>query len=301
MNRHWQAFFADGIVRTTEDFGTQGADPTHPLLLDWLATEFVAGGWDIKRMHRLFVTSATYRQSSPVTAQHLRVDPENELLSRMPRFRVEAELVRDVALSASGLLTRRIGGPSVFPPQPAGVTELSFGTLAWNTSPGADRYRRGLYTFMKRTTPYAAFLLFDAPSGETCTVRRTSSNTPLQALTLLNDAVFVDAAQALARRAVHEAPSEPARALDFMFRCCLVRPPSEAEAADLLAFYRQQRERFATGGADADAVLASVPAAAAADADPAHPCEPTVPAEDLAAFTTVARVLLNLDETVTRE
>ncbi|HZY86218.1 MAG TPA: PSD1 and planctomycete cytochrome C domain-containing protein, partial [Gemmataceae bacterium] len=188
MNRQWAAFFGRGLVRTAEDFGYTGDPPTHPELLDWLAVDFVGRGWSLKAMHRLIVTSATYRQSARVTPELLARDPENRLLARGPRFRLEAELLRDAALRASGLLSPRLGGPSVFPPQPPGVTtEGAYGALAWKPSAGPDRYRRGLYTFSKRTAPFAAFTTFDAPSGEACVARREASNTPLQALTLLND------------------------------------------------------------------------------------------------------------------
>ena len=188
VNREWEAFFGRGIVRTSEDFGTQSALPTHPQLLDWLATEFMEGGWSLKHIRRLIVSSAAYRQHSAVTPELLERDAENELLARGPRVRVSAETVRDIVLAASGLLTREIGGPSVFPPQPDGVTLISYGDLNWKADQGSRRFRRGLYTYAKRTNPYALFGTFDAPSGETCVVRRNRSNTPLQALTVLNDA-----------------------------------------------------------------------------------------------------------------
>ncbi len=191
MNRQWAAFFGRGLVRTVEDFGYQGERPTHPELLDWLAVSLVEAGWSMKTMHRLIVTSATYQQSSRLTPLLLAKDPENRLLARGPRVRLEAEVIRDSVLRQSGLLCEAIGGASVFPPQPPGVTtEGTYGGLAWNVSPGRDRYRRGLYTFTKRTAPYAMFTTFDAPSGEVCVARRDVSNSPLQALTLLNDVVF---------------------------------------------------------------------------------------------------------------
>ena len=200
MNRQWAAFFGRGLVRTAEDFGYQGEPPSHPELLDWLALELPRQGWSMKRMHKLIVMSATYQQSSRATPELLAKDPENRLLARGPRVRLEAEVIRDAALRASGLLSERVGGPSVFPPQPAGVTtEGTYGGLDWKVSPGGDRYRRGLYTFTKRTAPFAMATTFDAPSGEVCVARREVSNTPLQALTLLNDPVFEEAAQALGR------------------------------------------------------------------------------------------------------
>ncbi len=178
VNRQWQAFFGRGLVRTGDDFGYQGSPPTHPQLLDWLAVEFVRKGWSLKAAHRRIVTSATYRQASGVTLEALAKDPENKLLSRAPRVRLDAELVRDSALAAAGLLTERIGGPSVFPPQPASVAEGSYGGMTWNVSPGPDRFRRGLYTFSKRTAPFAMLATFDGPSGEKCPARRDVTNTP---------------------------------------------------------------------------------------------------------------------------
>jgi hypothetical protein len=264
VNRHWQALFGQGIVRTTEDFGMRGEPPTHPELLDWLALEFPKRGWSIKALHRLIVTSATYRQASHVRPELLKLDPTNKLLAHGPRFRIEAEAVRDVALRASGLLSEKVGGPSVFPPQPEGGNAASYGGFNWKTSTGPDRYRRGLYTFTKRTSPYAMFGLFDGPSGEACVARRDRSNTPLQALTLLNDQVFQEAARALAASTPGASPE--ARAA-LMFRRCVTRPPTPDELQALVAFYRQQREHM----------------------------------DDNAAWTAVARALLNLDETITKE
>ena len=290
MNRQWQAFFGKGIVRTTEDFGTQSSPPTHPKLLDWLATEFIRRGWSMKQMHRLIVTSATYRQQSRITPELLEKDPENLLLARGPRFRVEAETIRDIALTASGLLSEKIGGPSVFPPQPKGVTSLSYGQLTWKTSEGPDRYRRGLYTFAKRTTPYAMFGTFDGPSGNTCVVRRSRSNTPLQALTLLNDSSFVEAAQTLARQELTDGPpTAEARIIDI-FNRFLTRAPDDQEQAAILKFYHEQLARFRAGKLDAAEV-----AGVAADALPEH-----VDLAELAAWTTVVRAVLNFDETITK-
>jgi hypothetical protein len=284
MNRQWAAFFGKGIVRTTEDFGYQGEPPSHPELLDWLAIEFVKRGWSLKQMHRLIVTSATYRQSSAVTPSLLAHDPENRLLSRGPRVRLDAELVRDAALTASGLLSPKIGGPSVFPPQPAGVTsEGTYGPLAWNVSAGEDRYRRGLYTFSKRTAPYAMFQTFDAPSGEVCVARREVSNTPLQALTLLNDQVFLEAAQALGKT-VAARPGTAADRAAYLFRRCVTRPPSREEAEALLRFYTVQRGRFERKELDAAAI--------------AGPGEGDI--NDRAAWTALSRSLLNLDEAITK-
>jgi hypothetical protein len=314
MNRQWAAFFGRGIVRTTEDFGYQGEAPSHPELLDWLAIEFVRQDWSMKRLQRAIVTSSTYRQSSRADAARLARDPRNELLSRGPRARLEAELVRDAALQASGLWSRRIGGPSVFPPQPENVTtEGAYGRLNWTTSTGADRYRRGLYTFAKRTAPYAMFTTFDGPSGEACVARREQSNTPLQALTLLNDTVFLEAAQALgSQTAALAKESDEARAA-WLFARCLSRPPAPAELSLVARFYAAQAARFAAGDLDptplAGSTLAGSTLAGSTLAVPtagAAPATTSVPAglNDLArraAWTATARAILNLDEMITKE
>ncbi len=297
MNQLWQTYFGRGLVATPDDFGTQGEPPTHPELLDWLAVEFPRRGWSMKAMHRLIVTSATYRQDSRATVEQTARDPRNELLARGPRFRVEAETIRDVALSAAGLLDDRVGGPSVKPPQPEGATSLSYGQEAWKPSTGGDRYRRGLYTFIKRTAPFAAFATMDAPSPEVANMRRERSNTPLQALTTLNDVVFLEAAQALGRRLVREAATPEAR-VDRGYELVLGRPPRDDERARVLAYRDAQLARFRDGGLDA---------AKAAGLDVDAPPTPLlaapqgVDADELASWTAVARVLLNLDETVTKE
>ncbi len=287
VNRHWQAIFGRGLVRTTEDFGLRGEPPSHPELLDYLATEFVARGWSVKQIHRLIVTSATYRQASKLTPELKERDPSNVLLARGPRLRVEAETVRDMALGASGLLSPAIGGPSVFPPQPPGVSDLAYGSSSWPTSQGADRFRRGLYTYLKRTSPYATFTTFDAPSGENCVVRRERSNTPLQALTILNDPVFVEAVQALGKRVVESNVSEPADRARMLFRWCLSREPSSDELSELLEFYQVQLARLQKGQLDAKAIA---PIDSAFDRLP-----------ELAAWSLVGRAILNLDEFVTKE
>ena len=209
VNRYWEQLFGRGIVETSEDFGTQGAPPTHPLLLDWLATEFMRDGWSMKKMLRLIVTSATYRQSSDATPELEEKDPYNLLLARGPRFRVPAEMVRDVALAASGLLSPKIGGPSVFPYQPEGVWDRPYNDDKWEESKGEDAYRRSLYTFIRRTSPYPSWTTFDAPTREFCTVRRVRTNTPLQALTTLNDPAFFVAAQALGRMILQDGGLTP--------------------------------------------------------------------------------------------
>ncbi len=225
VNRFWEALFGRGIVETSEDFGTQGERPTNPDLLDWLATEFMRQGWSMKKILRLMVTSATYRQSSRVTPELQELDPYNKLLARGPRFRVDAEIVRDIALSASGLLSQRIGGPSVFPYQPEGVWDRPYNDDRWVISEGEDRHRRALYTFIRRTSPYPPLITFDAPTREFCTVRRVRTNTPLQALTTLNDPAFFEAAQALARIMVSEGGPDPGAKLSYGFRRVTSRMP----------------------------------------------------------------------------
>jgi hypothetical protein len=292
VNRQWAAFFGRGIVRTLQDFGYQSELPSNQELLDWLAVEFMKGGtsqgsrpWSFKALDRQIVTSATYRQASNITPELLARDPDNALMARGPRVRLEAELIRDSALKASGLLSGKIGGPSVFPPQPASVTtEGAYGQLAWKTSEGEDRYRRSLYTFTKRTAPFALFNTFDAPSGEACVARREVSDSPLQALSLLNDTVFVEAAQALGRSLAEWNKGDDARAVET-FRRFLVRPPEKEELEMLTVFARQQRERFASKELDAEKVAG----AGAGDAI------------ERATWTTVARAVMNLDEAVTKQ
>lgn len=234
VNRLWARLFGKGIVATEEDFGIQGEPPTHPQLLDWLATEFVRGGWDVKAMLTTMVTSATYQQTSDVTPDRLEADPDNSLLSRGPRFRLSAEMLRDQALAASGLLSAKMGGPPVMPWQPDGIWQVVYSSKQWETSPGEDRYRRALYTLWRRTSPYPSMTTFDAPSGETCTIRRIRTNTPLQALVTLNDPTLMEAAQHLAGRSSQVGGSSAAERLDHIFRSVLSRPPSEREIDRLL-------------------------------------------------------------------
>jgi hypothetical protein len=248
-NRQWQAFFGRGLVKSLEDFGYQSEAPSHPELLDWLAVELVRQGWSMKKLHRLIVTSQTYKQSSVRTDEAGRIDPENVLLSRGSRFRLDAEIIRDSALKAAGLLSAKMGGPGVYPPQPASVTtEGTYGKVEWKTSEGEDRHRRSLYTFIKRTAPFAMSTTFDAPTGESCLPRRDVSNSPLQALTLLNDQMFVEAAQAMAKAVIAAAPDDEAR-LRNVFRRCLTRPPAEDELAMLKTFLQKQRDRKLEGEA----------------------------------------------------
>jgi hypothetical protein len=266
VNRQWQAFFGNGFVRLLEDFGYQSQPPTHPELLDWLAVDFVKSGWSMKKLHRLIVTSATYRQSSVVTQELAEKDRENLLLARGSRFRLDSELVRDGALSAAGLLSSKMGGPGVFPPQPASVTsEGTYGRIDWKTSEGEDRTRRSLYTFIKRTAPFAMATTFDAPTGESCIARRDVSNSPLQALTLLNDEMFMEAARALGAKAMATATDDVGR-ITFVLRRCVTRPPAADELTTMKAFVAAQRDRKV---ADKDI------------------------------WTAVARAALNLDESIT--
>jgi len=288
VNRLWEALFGRGIVETSEDFGSQGQRPTHPELLDWLATEFMRQGWSMKKILRLMVMSATYRQSSRVTPELLERDPYNKLLARGPRFRVEAEMVRDVAWAVSGLLSPKIGGPSIFPYQPEGVWDLVYNDDKWVMSEGDDRYRRGIYTFIRRSAPYPSLITFDASSREFCTVRRVRTNTPLQALTTLNDPVFFEAAQALARKIMVDAGPNPSAGIVYAFRRCLARHPKPEELNRVLAFYNQQLDRFRKDGKAAGK--------AAKDSN-----VPTSQVPELAAWTMVSNVLLNLDETITKE
>jgi hypothetical protein len=284
VNRHWAMFFGTGIVRTLQDFGYTGDAPVHPELLDWLALEFMRSGWSVKRLHRLIVTSATYQQSSRVTQELLARDPDNRLLARGPRVRLEAEMIRDALLRASGLLSQKINGPSVFPPQPASITtEGAYGAIQWKPSPGEDRYRRGLYTFMKRTAPFAMAATFDGPSGEFCVARREVSNTPLQALTMLNDATLTEAAQSLGREFAAKAGGVPER-VELLFRRCLTRRPTAAEATALRRFLESQRTHFAAKPDDATRFAG-----------------PGDHAAERAAWTALARALFNLDEMIVKE
>jgi hypothetical protein len=292
VNRFWSQLFGRGLVETEEDFGTQGLEPSHPQLLDWLAVEFMrpaspdAAAWDIKRLLRLIVTSAVYRQSS-VAAQSIELrDPDNRLLARGPRHRLEAEMVRDQALAVAGLLSRKQGGPSVYPPQPPGLWRAAFnGERTWATSTGDDRYRRGLYTFWRRTVPYPSMATFDAPSREICTLRRTPTNTPLQAFVTLNDPVFVEAAQALARRIVREGSETVESRARFGLRLCLGRPPSETQIRELVELFRVEQAHYSQDTA----------AAAQIATDPLGPLPDGMDLAASAAWTVVSNVLLNLD------
>jgi hypothetical protein len=296
VNRFWQTYFGNGIVKTQEDFGVQGEAPVHPELLDWLATEFVRTGWDIRAMQRVIVTSATYRQASSVSAELLQADPENRLLARGPRGRLPAELIRDTALAAGGLLNGRIGGPSVLPYQPPGLwEEMAFGegfsAQAYQQSHGKDLYRRGMYTFWKRTVPPASLATFDAPDREKCTARRAQTNTPLQALVLLNDPTFVEAARALAQRALVAGGKDDRARLRYAFRLATARTPDATETGVLRDLLRARRQEFSRNRQAALKLLAVGESPRDKRLDPA----------EHAAWTTVASVILNLDETVTKQ
>ena len=302
VNRAWQAIFGTGILETADDFGVRAAEPSHPDLLDWLAVEFMdpstssgqAGGWSQKQLIRTIVTSATYRQSSKVTPSLLEVDPQNRLLARGPRFRADAEVVRDVALAASGLLDERVGGPSFYPPVPESLFALSYLDVDfWEAALAPERHRRSLYVFRRRSMPDPMLATFDAPSGESACARRARSNTPLAALAAMNEPIFVEAAQALALRALREGGQTDADRAAYTFRLCTGRVPKPAEVEQILSLLASQRQRIADGWMSARELSTGDPGKL-----------PEIPAgttpTDAAAWTIVARVLLNLDETVTK-
>jgi hypothetical protein len=288
MNRVWQHYFGLGLVETENDFGTQGTPPSHPELLDWLATEFIARGWSMKEMHRLIVTSATYRQASRVRPELTTIDPRNRFLARQNRVRLDAELVRDAALTSSGLLTRTVGGPSVFPPQPQGVYSFTQIPKDWKAATGPDRYRRGLYTYFWRSAPHPGLTVFDAPESNTTCTRRNRSNTPLQALTLLNDQAYLEFAQGLAARVQAESQGTDDERLAYAFHLCLTRQPTAGERETLSRLLDQQLNSLRKNPDEARALASSQ-----------LPKDADVPR--YAAWTMVARALLNLDEFITRE
>ena len=302
VNRIWESYFGRGIVETTEDFGTMSEKPTHPELLDWLAVEFmhptipdpdgrVAAPWSLKHIHALIVSSATYRQTSKVTTSLLEKDPFNRLFARGPRIRLEAEAIRDQALAVGGLLSAKLGGPSVMPPQPAGIWQIVYSGDNWETPKNEDKHRRGIYTFWRRTSPYPSMMTFDAPSREFCVVRRVRSNTPLQALTLLNDPVYIEAAQALGRRVlVEKSKANDRERIEHAFRLAVARKPTREEASRIAALLEAKRVEFAADAKSAESFatsqLGKLP-------DGLTPTE-------AAAWTVVANVLLNLDELITK-
>ena len=332
VNRFWARLFGTGIVETEEDFGTQGTPPTHPELLDWLASTFMkeedgrqkaedkilagiqearkpgnetsitlspshrltrfsnACGWSMKRLLRLIVTSATYRQAGLETLEKRAADPRNLLLSRGPRFRLPAEEIRDQALAVSGLLSAKMYGAPVMPPQPEGIWHTVYSGLKWQVSPGEDRYRRALYTFWRRSSPYPAMTTFDAGSGEFCVIRRIRTNTPLQALVTLNDPAFMEAAGALGRAMLSEALHNTRERIVYGFQRVLTRPPTSAEMMRLMRLYDAGMAEFRDRPDQAKALLK------AANAEPLVNCS----AAEQASYTTLANVLLNLDETLTK-
>jgi hypothetical protein len=286
MNRFWEQYFGRGIVETVEEFGAQGEPPSHPELLDWLATEFMRLGWDMKAIHKTVVMSATYRQTSRVSPDLGQRDPNNRLFARGPRVRLEAEMLRDQMLTASGLLSRKVGGPSVMPPQPEGVWQVVYSGDKWVTSKGEDKYRRGLYTFWRRTAPHPAMISFDAPSREFCVLRRNRSNTPLQALTTLNDPAAIEAAQALARRVTDHVSADLKARATYAFRSVLIRNPRVEELDRLVALYQREVGHFQDDPTAAEKMAGAKPEGQRI--------------AELAAWTVVANVLLNLDEAITK-
>jgi hypothetical protein len=288
VNRFWQQLFGVGIVKTSDDFGFQGEYPVHPELLDWLAREFIESGWDVKALLRTLVLSATYRQDSTISPTLHERDPENRLLARGPRVRLPAEQIRDHALAVSGLLRHRLGGPSVFPTQPADlykgiVVAANYPGSTWTDSTGDDLYRRSLYTYWKRTVPYPVLNVFDAPDREFCSVRRARTNTPLQALTMMNEPAMVEAGRQLGARMLMEGGPDDAARLAFGFRAATSRPPRPEELTVLRETLERFRKDFTADGKGARALLKGT-------------------SEDAgqAAYAALGGLLLNLDETVTK-
>jgi Protein of unknown function (DUF1553) len=294
VNRAWERFFGTGIVKSSENFGSQADWPSHPELLDWLATEFVRLNWDMKAMHKTIVMSATYRQSPHVTPESLAQDPENRLLSRGPRLRLPAEALRDQSLALSGLLVEKTGGPSVRPYMPEGVWDETsvYGDMrGYKPDTGENLYRRSIYTIWKRTAAPPSMLLFDSPNREICTVKRSRTNTPLQALALLNEITSVESARTLAQRMIREGGTTPGHRIAWAFRRVTSRRATDAELSLLVQGLAKKLERFSQSPDEA-AKLITV-GASKPDA--------TIPPAELAAYTATANVLLNLDEVVTRE
>jgi hypothetical protein len=294
VNRYWQRYFGTGLVKTSEDFGSQGEPPSHPKLLDWLAVEFRESGWDIKALQKLIVMSATYRQSSRVTPAKLKADPENRLLSRGPRFRLDAEAVRDNALFISGLLVERMGGKSVKPYQPDGLWKAvgysGSNTVQFTQDHGDKLYRRSMYTFWKRTAPPPTMSIFDAPSREACTVRRERTNTPMQALALMNDTQFVEAARVFARRIMTEGGEPDRDRIVWAFRTATSRMPDEREQKVIAGLLTRYREKYTEHKDQAEALLSVGEAPRDKSLDPS----------EHAAWTMIANLILNLDETITK-
>jgi hypothetical protein len=295
VNRVWQTYFGVGLVASSEDLGTQSEAPSHPELLDWLAVEFVERGWKQKDLHRLIVNSAVYRQSSRVDAAALEKDPYNRLLARGARFRVEGEIVRDIALAVSGLLNPAIGGRSVMPPAPEFLFKppASYAPFPWVEETGPERHRRALYTYRRRSTPFPMLQTFDAPDGSVACVRRARSNTPMQALMLLNETMSMEAARAFALRIVTEGGSTDAQRVTYAFRRALSRPPTDREQAILIALIDKQKARVADGWVNTHALTTGQ--------DTLPPLPEGVTPAVLAGYTVAARTLLSLDEAITRQ
>ena len=292
VNRLWQMLFGAGLVRTPEDFGSQGERPTHPRLLDWLAAEFMESGWDVKALLRTVVTSATYRQSSRQTPELTRRDPENLLLARAPRFRLPAQVIRDQALAVSGLLAEKLGGPSVKPYQPPGLwTELTFSKRGYEADQGESLYRRSLYTFWRRTIAPPAMVTFDASTREACVVRTDRTNTPLQALNLMNDETYLEASRRLAERILEEGGSTPLARVAYGFRLVTARWPGPSEQTALFQTLQRFREDFKSRPQEA---LDYLSAGASVRNESLNP-------QELASYSGLASVILNLDEAITKE
>jgi hypothetical protein len=300
INRIWQRYFGRGLVATSDDFGKQGELPSHSELLDWLAHEFRTQGWSLKHIHRIILTSSVYRQASATRDELAESDPDNRWLARQHRARVEAEIVRDIALDAGALLSRRVGGPSVKPPQPIEYSALTYANSAqWSTSSGDDKYRRGLYTFFQRTSPYPMLMTFDSPDSTQCVSQRSRSNTPLQALTLWNDRVFTECAQRLALRVLTAVPAESdsgesTEALrrqrsEYLFLTCLSRYPTDSEYQSVAKYLESQLSQLTENQENANAIIGE------------QPFPKTVATSTAAAWVALGRVILNLDEFITKE
>jgi hypothetical protein len=288
VNHIWRHLFGQGLVRTASDFGVRGEEPTHPELLDWLATDLVQQKWSRKALIKRIVMSATYRQASRGRAELMERDPQNLWLARQNRWRLEGEVLRDISLEAAGLLSPKVGGPSVYPPLPPGIAELSYaGNFKWTESTGEDRYRRGMYTFFKRTAPHPNLTMFDCPDANLTCIQRQSSNTPLQALTILNNASFAESAQAFSKRALAAGATEEER-LAAAFRIAVARAPRAAELRELKGLLEASRTWYREHADKAKPLIGSHTAAGVA-------------VEEQAAWVATVRVLLNLDEFVTRE
>jgi hypothetical protein len=295
VNRFWQQCFGTGLVKTAEDFGSQGEPPSHPELLDWLAVQFMEDGWDVKKFMKRLVTSATYRQSAKVTRDRLEKDRDNRLLSRGPRFRLDAEMLRDQALFAGGLLVEKVGGPSVKPPQPPGLWEaVAFtgsNTGKFTADTGHEKvHRRSMYIFWKRTASPPQMNALDAPSREACTVRRERTNTPLQALLMMNEVQFVEASRALAERTLKNGGPTPEARLAYMFKIVTARTPDSRELTELLAAYNDHLATFSKYEKAAQQLIAVGETRPDASLNP----------RELAAWTMLANLILNLDEVITR-